>query len=68
MREALALVGEEGLEAMWSRHQAMHDKLWEGLRGMGLQPFVENEQVSENELPQGPAPQRPAVVLAFRTG
>lgn len=42
MREALALVAEEGLEAMWARHKACHDQLWKGLAEMGLQPFVEN--------------------------
>ena len=42
MREALALVAEEGLEAMWVRHEAVHKQLWEGLTAMGLQPFVED--------------------------
>ena len=42
MREALALVGEEGLPAMWARHQRMHEQLWAGLTEMGLEPFVEN--------------------------
>lgn len=42
MREALALVGEEGLDAMWARHQREHEHLWAGLTEMGLEPFVEN--------------------------
>jgi alanine-glyoxylate transaminase/serine-glyoxylate transaminase/serine-pyruvate transaminase len=42
MREALALVAEEGLPAMWARHEAAHQQLWEGLTAMGLQPFVED--------------------------
>ncbi|BDA46134.1 Serine-pyruvate aminotransferase, mitochondrial [Coccomyxa sp. Obi] len=42
MREALALVGEEGLDAMWARHQREHEHLWAGLSEMGLEPFVEN--------------------------
>jgi alanine-glyoxylate transaminase/serine-glyoxylate transaminase/serine-pyruvate transaminase len=42
MREALALVGEEGLEPMWERHQRLHEDLWKGLRDMGLEPFVQN--------------------------
>lgn len=42
MREALAIVAEEGLESMWVRHEAMHKQLWEGLTAMGLQPFVED--------------------------
>jgi len=42
MREALAIVGEEGLEAMWARHLAAHDDLWRGLGALGLEPFVEN--------------------------
>ncbi|KAJ9506335.1 pyridoxal phosphate-dependent transferase [Haematococcus lacustris] len=40
MREALAVVAEEGLDCMWKRHQAMHEVLWEGLQGLGLKPFV----------------------------
>lgn len=42
MREALALVGEEGLEAMWARHQKLHEDLWKGLGELGLEPFVQN--------------------------
>lgn len=42
MREALALVAEEGLDAMWKRHQAVHEQLWDGLKKMGLEPFVED--------------------------
>lgn len=40
MREALAIVGEEGLTAMWDRHLAAHKLLWEGLAELGLEPFV----------------------------
>lgn len=43
MREALAIVADESLPKMWSRHRACHDQLWEGLTEMGLEPFVENE-------------------------
>lgn len=42
MREALAIVSEEGLDAMWARHEAAHKQLWEGLTAMGLEPFVKN--------------------------
>ena len=42
MREALAIVSEEGLEAMWKRHVDVHNQLWQGLNELGLQPFVEN--------------------------
>jgi len=42
MREALALVGDEGLEPMWKRHQRLHKDLWKGLGEMGLEPFVQN--------------------------
>lgn len=42
MREALALVGEEGLEPMWQRHQKLHEDLWKGLGELGLEPFVQN--------------------------
>lgn len=44
MREALAIASAEGLESMWARHRALHLHLWEGLREMGLEPFVEKEQ------------------------
>lgn len=43
MREALAVVAEEGLPSMWARHEACHHQLWDGLRSMGLKPFVESE-------------------------
>lgn len=42
MREALAMVADEGLEAMWARHLEAHQQLWKGLAEMGLEPFVEN--------------------------
>jgi alanine-glyoxylate transaminase/serine-glyoxylate transaminase/serine-pyruvate transaminase len=42
MREALVLVGEEGLEASWARHLARHNDLWAGLTELGLEPFVED--------------------------
>jgi alanine-glyoxylate transaminase/serine-glyoxylate transaminase/serine-pyruvate transaminase len=42
MREALAIVAEEGLEKMWARHEAVHKQMWEGLSKMGLEPFVED--------------------------
>lgn len=40
MREALAVLCEEGLPAMWKRHQEVHELLWEGLKGLGLQSYV----------------------------
>jgi alanine-glyoxylate transaminase/serine-glyoxylate transaminase/serine-pyruvate transaminase len=40
MREALAIVGEEGLQAMWARHLAAHQLLWKGLTELGLEPYV----------------------------
>lgn len=43
MREALALVGDEGLEAMWARHLQAHRDLWEGLSALGLEPYVETD-------------------------
>jgi alanine-glyoxylate transaminase/serine-glyoxylate transaminase/serine-pyruvate transaminase len=42
MREALALVADEGIEEMWARHDAVHKQLWEGLSAMGLEPFVKD--------------------------
>lgn len=44
MREALALVSEEGLSHMWRRHQDMHNLLWDGLSSLGLKPFVEKSE------------------------
>lgn len=44
VREALAIVNEEGLEQLWARHLAAHNQLWEGLSSLGLKPFVEKEQ------------------------
>lgn len=40
MREALAIVGDEGLSAMWDRHLAAHKQLWKGLGELGLEPYV----------------------------
>lgn len=42
MREALALVAEEGLDSLWARHEAVHQQLWAGLGALGLEPFVED--------------------------
>lgn len=58
MREALAIVAEEGLEPMWKRHLDMHQMLWEGLKQMGLQSFVEKDQdrlitVNTIKVPEG---------------
>ena len=40
MREALAIIAEEGLPAVWQRHRDMHGMLWQGLGRLGLQPLV----------------------------
>ena len=42
MREALAIVAEEGLENLWQRHASMHQRLWQGLNALGLQNLVED--------------------------
>ena len=42
MREALALIGDEGLEKLWEKHTRLHKELWAGLKEMGLEPFVED--------------------------
>ena len=44
MREALAIVGEEGLEVMWERHLKVHQQLWAGLEALGLEPYVKDPQ------------------------
>ncbi len=41
-REALRMVMEEGLEAMWERHSLNQHAFLAGLEGLGLKPFVEN--------------------------
>jgi aspartate aminotransferase-like enzyme len=50
MREALALVNEEGLESMWSRHEELHHRLWDGLHSMGLKSFIEKDEVLHNDM------------------
>jgi alanine-glyoxylate transaminase/serine-glyoxylate transaminase/serine-pyruvate transaminase len=35
-------VAEEGLEETWARHEKLHHQLWEGLKKLGLEPFVED--------------------------
>lgn len=58
MREALEIVAEEGLEPMWARHLECHEMLWDGLRKLGLEPFVADAQdrlitVNTIKVPQG---------------
>jgi alanine-glyoxylate transaminase / serine-glyoxylate transaminase / serine-pyruvate transaminase len=40
VREALAVVGEEGLPRMWARHKIACEQLWRGLGALGLKPYV----------------------------
>jgi alanine-glyoxylate transaminase / serine-glyoxylate transaminase / serine-pyruvate transaminase len=44
LRECLAVVGEEGLEAMWKRHSDAAAMLWRGLAELGLEPYVADPQ------------------------
>lgn len=44
MREALEIARGEGLEALWQRHNEMHQRLWAGLTPLGLQPFVQKDE------------------------
>ena len=72
MREALVVVGEEGLDHMWARHLAMHKQLWEGLAEMGLEPFVENPAerlVTVNTIKARPLPchSAPAAFLFLKS-
>ncbi|MDD5390531.1 MAG: alanine--glyoxylate aminotransferase family protein [Gallionellaceae bacterium] len=57
LHEALVILAEEGLEAAWARHRAMHEILKTGLVGMGLSFVVpENErlpQLNSVALPAG---------------
>ena len=41
LHESLLIVKEEGLEAAWARHRAMHEKLKAGLEELGLSLLVE---------------------------
>ncbi len=36
LHEALVILAEEGLDAAWARHRAMHERLKAGLEGLGL--------------------------------
>jgi len=40
LREGLAILAEEGLEACWERHRMCAEKLYQGLQSMGLECFV----------------------------
>ncbi|CAI5989290.1 unnamed protein product [Closterium sp. NIES-64] len=42
MREALAMLAEEGLENVWQRHRSQAELLWAGLQELGLELFVED--------------------------
>lgn len=39
----MAIIAEEGLENVLERHRRCAQRLYEGLRKIGLQPFVERE-------------------------
>lgn len=43
LREALRLIGEEGLENCWERHQKNVEFLWQGLEDLGLSLHVARE-------------------------
>lgn len=43
MREALAISSEEGLHALWKRHEDMHHLLWDGLKQLGLKSYIKND-------------------------
>lgn len=58
LREALAIVCEEGLESLWSRHEACAKKLHEGLGTLGLEMYVSDPKkrtptVSTIRVPEG---------------
>ncbi|GJP60456.1 hypothetical protein CLOP_g17674 [Closterium sp. NIES-67] len=42
LREALALVVDEGLESVWHRHRSLADKLHAGIEELGLELFVKD--------------------------
>ncbi|CAI5989291.1 unnamed protein product [Closterium sp. NIES-64] len=45
IREALALVVDEGLESVWHRHQSLADKLCAGIEELGLELFVKDPAI-----------------------
>src|SRR5512139_734526 len=57
LHEALVMLAEEGLENAWARHRAMHDKLRDGLEGLGLSFVVEEyarlPQLNSVWIPEG---------------
>ena len=40
LREGLAILAEEGLEACWERHRMCAEKLYQGLKEIGLECFI----------------------------
>lgn len=65
MREALALVAEEGLGAMWARHEAAHRQLWAGLGCAGLQAALRGACFAS---PLHPAARPVHVCIGTRSG
>jgi alanine-glyoxylate transaminase/serine-glyoxylate transaminase/serine-pyruvate transaminase len=55
LREALAMLAEEGLEARFARHRRNAEMLWKGLEDLDLPPLV----ALENRLPTLTTPQIP---------
>ncbi|HZV61957.1 MAG TPA: alanine--glyoxylate aminotransferase family protein [Methylophilaceae bacterium] len=57
LHESLRMLGEEGLEACWARHQAVHAALVEGLDSLGLGLLVEEHarlpQLNSVNVPPG---------------
>ena len=43
MREALRLIADEGLEAVWARHRRNAERLWTGLERLGLALHVPHD-------------------------
>lgn len=58
LREALDITVGEGMENVWARHRDMTAMLWDGLRGLGLEPYVGREAdrlvtVNTIKIPEG---------------
>ena len=61
MREALAILAEEGLQECWQRHEGLHHMMWEGLNRLALKSFIENDSerlVSVNTIAVRQMPRR----------
>ena len=58
LREALAVLAEEGLESSWARHATAAAQLHAGLERLGLKLFVQDPKARERTNPNPAHPPR----------